>query len=50
MIINAGIGRVVYEEGYCDRLAGEMIAESGLQVVKFAGNALSQADAGKSGE
>jgi dCMP deaminase len=36
MIINAGIERIVYEEGYCDQLASEMIRESGVQVEKFA--------------
>lgn len=35
MIINAGIHRVVYEEGYADQLAGGMIAESGLEVTRF---------------
>lgn len=35
MIINAGIRRVVYEEGYADELSREMVAESGLVVVKF---------------
>jgi dCMP deaminase len=35
MIINAGIRRVVYEEGYADQLSQEMVAESGLLVEKF---------------
>ena len=35
MIINAGIRRIVYEEGYCDQLAAEMIRESGVDVEKF---------------
>ena len=35
MIINAGIRRVVYEEGYADQLSLEMVAESGLVVEKF---------------
>ena len=35
MIINAGIRRIVYEEGYPDRIAEEMIAESGVSVEKF---------------
>lgn len=35
MIINAGIKRVVYEEGYADQLSMEMVAESGLMVEKF---------------
>jgi dCMP deaminase len=35
MIINAGINRVVYEEGYADTLAAELIGESGVNVEKF---------------
>ena len=35
MIINAGIRRLVYEEGYCDQLAADMIRESGVAVEKF---------------
>jgi len=35
MIINAGIQRVVYEEGYADQLSMELVAESGLLVEKF---------------
>jgi dCMP deaminase len=35
MIINAGIQRVVYDEGYADQLSMEMVAESGLLVEKF---------------
>ncbi len=35
MIINAGIKRIVYKEGYADRLAGEMIAESGVVIDRF---------------
>lgn len=35
MIINAGISRIVYEEGYADQLAGSMIAESGVEVTRF---------------
>src|SRR5512140_3443521 len=35
MIINAGIRRIVYEEGYCDQLAAEMIRESGVGIEKF---------------
>jgi len=35
MLINAGIKRVVYYEGYADSLAREMIAESGIEVVHF---------------
>ena len=36
MIINAGIRRVVYEGGYPDQLAAEMIGESGVVTERFA--------------
>jgi dCMP deaminase len=39
ILINAGIRRVVYAEGYADQLAAEMIQESGVQVEKFVGSA-----------
>lgn len=35
MIINAGIKKVVYREGYSDELAREMISEAGIEVVHF---------------
>jgi dCMP deaminase len=35
MIINAGITRIVFETGYADDLAAEMIAASGVEVVRF---------------
>lgn len=35
MIINAGIQRIVYEEGYADPLAREMLKEAGLKVEPF---------------
>jgi len=35
MIINAGIKKVVYREGYSDDLAREMITEAGIEVVQF---------------
>ncbi len=35
MIINAGIGRIVYLEGYPDALSSEMLAESGIEVRLF---------------
>lgn len=41
MLINAGILRIVYEEGYPDPLAAEMIAEAGVAIAQFgAGTAL----------
>jgi dCMP deaminase len=35
MVINAGIEKVVYENGYADALAGEMLKESGITIEKF---------------
>ncbi len=35
MIINSGIERIVYEEGYADALARGMLKESGIKVGKF---------------
>jgi len=35
MIINAGITRVIYGEGYADELAREMITEAAIEVVQF---------------
>lgn len=35
ILINAGIRRVVFSEGYADDLAREMIAESGIELVHF---------------
>jgi dCMP deaminase len=35
MLINAGIEKIVYEEGYADDLARAMLKESGTQVEKF---------------
>jgi dCMP deaminase len=35
MIINAGIRRVVFLEGYPDRLSLDMLAESGIEVHKL---------------
>jgi dCMP deaminase len=35
MIINAGIQKVVYENGYADTLAKEMLKESGIKIEKF---------------
>jgi dCMP deaminase len=40
MVINAGIRRVVYEEGYADQLAGRMITESGVLVDLFDSTAM----------
>lgn len=37
MIINAGLRRVVYLESYPDPLAGQMLAEAGVECCKFAG-------------
>ena len=35
MIINAGITKVIYGEGYADELAREMIAEAAIEVLQF---------------
>jgi deoxycytidylate deaminase len=35
MIINAGIESVVYEDGYADAPAREMLKESGIKIEKF---------------
>jgi dCMP deaminase len=35
MIINAGIQKVVYGDGYADALAKEMLKESGIKIGKF---------------
>jgi dCMP deaminase len=35
MLINAGICRIVYDEGYADELAREMVEESGIETVRF---------------
>ncbi len=35
MLINAGIKRIVYAEGYADELAREMVQDSGIEVVHF---------------
>lgn len=37
MIINAGINRVIYAEGYADELAREMIREAAIEVMHFTG-------------
>ncbi len=36
MIINAGITTVIYDEGYADELAREMITEADITVIRFA--------------
>lgn len=36
MIINAGIVRIVYQNGYADGLAVEMLAEAGVHLVRLA--------------
>ena len=35
MIINAGIEKVYYQDGYSDPLAEEMVSESGLVLIKM---------------
>ena len=36
MIINAGIDKIVYEAGYDDPLADEMLTEAGIKIERFA--------------
>ena len=35
MLINAGIEKIIYLDGYPDELARKLLAESGVEVVKF---------------
>lgn len=35
MLINAGIKRIVYEEGYGDDMAREMVEEAGIEISRF---------------
>jgi dCMP deaminase len=35
MVINAGIKKVIYEEGYEDPLADQMLKEAGIEMVRF---------------
>ncbi len=35
MIINAGIEKIIYEEGYNDALADQMLTEAGIQEERF---------------
>ncbi|HOW57438.1 MAG TPA: cytidine/deoxycytidylate deaminase family protein [Smithellaceae bacterium] len=35
MIINAGIVRIVIRDGYCDKLAAEMLGEAGISVIQI---------------
>ncbi len=35
MIINAGIKKIVYKDGYMDKLAEEMITESGIEIERI---------------
>jgi deoxycytidylate deaminase len=37
MLINAGVRRIVYLEGYRDALAMEMLAEVGMELKKLEG-------------
>ena len=36
MLINAGIRKVIYLEGYADKLSMEMLAEAGIETISFA--------------
>jgi len=35
MVMNAGIDRIIYEDGYGDDLAAMMLVESGIEVERF---------------
>jgi dCMP deaminase len=35
MLINSGIRKIIYQEGYPDELAGEMLAASGMELVRI---------------
>ncbi len=35
MLINAGVSRIVFLEGYADPLTGEMLSESGMELVRL---------------
>ena len=35
MIINAGITQIIYLSGYADKMSEEMLAEAGVDVIKF---------------
>jgi dCMP deaminase len=35
MIINAGVKHLIFEDGYPDQLAAEMLRESGLKVTQY---------------
>jgi dCMP deaminase len=35
MIINAGVKQIVFQDGYPDALAEEMIKEAGIEVVQY---------------
>ena len=36
MLINAGIVKIIYEKGYDDPLADQMITEAGIEIARFA--------------
>jgi dCMP deaminase len=40
MLINAGIVKIVYAEGYTDDLSAEMLKESGITLHKYSGGSL----------
>ncbi len=35
MLINVGVKRIFLAEGYPDELAGQMLAEAGVEVIKL---------------
>jgi dCMP deaminase len=42
MLINAGIRRIVFHEGYPDTLSEQMIDDAGIEMVKFDENDLKE--------
>jgi dCMP deaminase len=47
MVINAGIGKIVYQEGYPDDLAREMLATAGIELQRVHGSDPAGKDDGK---
>jgi len=40
MIINAGIVKIIYKEGYTDKLSASMFAQTNIEIEKFSGEKL----------
>jgi dCMP deaminase len=35
MIINAGLKKIYYKDGYADQMSTEMLSEAGIEVIRF---------------